>query len=206
MPTWSGNEFLLPNGHRPVIRTLTPRHLDDATSELVVRDRGARRRRGIALGERREAGRPGGPFRARSGLSPRSSGASLRAGGRRDRAACDRTAARVDAERASDRRLCGGAHRDRAALTRCFRFGPATPSRSLGISRAPTLLLATALVAAVRSATIPDGARIWAAGEAAAMQQIRRHLFDERRVPRSAATVRGYWKHGRSGDPDSNDE
>ena len=42
-----------------------------------------------------------------------------------------------------------------------------------------------ALVAAVRSSTIAEGWRIWAAGEAAAMYRIRHHLFDERRLPRS---------------------
>ena len=30
---------------------------------------------------------------------------------------------------------------------------------------------------------------------------IRRHLFDEVGLPRSQAVVRGYWKHGRAGDP-----
>ena len=39
---------------------------------------------------------------------------------------------------------------------------------------------------------------VWVAGEAAAIQKIRTHLFDERGLARSAATVRGYWKHGRS--------
>ena len=39
---------------------------------------------------------------------------------------------------------------------------------------------------------------IWVAGEAAAMQRIRKHLFDDRGLPRSRATVRGYWKLGRS--------
>ena len=37
------------------------------------------------------------------------------------------------------------------------------------------------------------------AGEAAAVQRIRKHLFDERDLPRSHCTVRGYWKHGRAG-------
>jgi NADPH-dependent ferric siderophore reductase len=41
---------------------------------------------------------------------------------------------------------------------------------------------------------------VWVAGEAAAVQRIRRHLFDERRIPRSQTSVRGYWKHGRAGD------
>jgi NADPH-dependent ferric siderophore reductase len=31
-------------------------------------------------------------------------------------------------------------------------------------------------------------------------QRIRRHLFEERGLPRPQATVRGYWKHGRAGD------
>jgi NADPH-dependent ferric siderophore reductase len=41
---------------------------------------------------------------------------------------------------------------------------------------------------------------VWAAGEAAAMQRIRRHLFDEREIPRPRTWIRGYWKHGRAGD------
>jgi NADPH-dependent ferric siderophore reductase len=57
-----------------------------------------------------------------------------------------------------------------------------------------------ALLAAVVAGPLPDDVRVWAAGEAAAMQRLRRHLFDERGVPRSHATVRGYWKHGRAAD------
>jgi NADPH-dependent ferric siderophore reductase len=34
------------------------------------------------------------------------------------------------------------------------------------------------------------------------MQRIRRHLFEDRGLPRAAAFVRGYWKHGRAGDAD----
>jgi NADPH-dependent ferric siderophore reductase len=43
---------------------------------------------------------------------------------------------------------------------------------------------------------VPDA--VWVAGEAAAVQRIRKHLFDVRGMSRSAATVRGYWKEGRS--------
>ena len=42
--------------------------------------------------------------------------------------------------------------------------------------------------------------RVWAAGEAAAVQRIRRHLFEQRGLTRTQAVVRGYWKHGRAGD------
>jgi NADPH-dependent ferric siderophore reductase len=55
------------------------------------------------------------------------------------------------------------------------------------------------LVAAVEAAAIDDHTRVWAAGEAAAMQRIRRHLFETRGVPRPRTTIRGYWKHGRAG-------
>ena len=55
-----------------------------------------------------------------------------------------------------------------------------------------------ALVRAVE--TLPpmgDGDRVWAAGEAASMQAIRKHLFDARGLSRRQATVRGYWKPAR---------
>jgi NADPH-dependent ferric siderophore reductase len=57
-----------------------------------------------------------------------------------------------------------------------------------------------ALVAAVTNARLDPDVRVWAAGEAAAVQRIGRHLFDERGLPRSRTTVRGYWKHHRAGD------
>jgi len=58
------------------------------------------------------------------------------------------------------------------------------------------------LVAAVEDASIDNDTRVWAAGEAAAMQRIRRHLFETRNLPRSRTTVRGYWKSGRAGADD----
>jgi NADPH-dependent ferric siderophore reductase len=58
------------------------------------------------------------------------------------------------------------------------------------------------LVAAVRDTDLTPATRVWVAGEAAAVQRIRRHLFEERGLPRGQASVRGYWKHGRSGDSD----
>jgi len=45
---------------------------------------------------------------------------------------------------------------------------------------------------------IRDRPVVWVAGEAASVQRIRKHLFDQRGMTRSAATVRGYWKQGRS--------
>ena len=39
---------------------------------------------------------------------------------------------------------------------------------------------------------------VWAAGEAASVQRLRKHLFDVRGMSRSEVTARGYWKRGRS--------
>ena len=57
------------------------------------------------------------------------------------------------------------------------------------------------LVSAVTGADIDHDTLVWAAGEAAAMQRIRKHLFDERGLARASAVVRGYWKRGRTGEP-----
>ncbi|MGH9289766.1 MAG: siderophore-interacting protein, partial [Acidimicrobiales bacterium] len=35
-PSWNGNEFLLPSGRRPTIRTFTPRRVDPGALELDV--------------------------------------------------------------------------------------------------------------------------------------------------------------------------
>lgn len=49
----------------------------------------------------------------------------------------------------------------------------------------------------VSAARIEPGTRVWAAGEAAAMQRIRRHLFNDRGIDRSDTMTRGYWKRSR---------
>ena len=59
-----------------------------------------------------------------------------------------------------------------------------------------------ALLAAVQAETVETGTRVWVAGEAASVQRIRRHLFDDLDLPRGQCTVRGYWKHGRAGTDD----
>ena len=62
-----------------------------------------------------------------------------------------------------------------------------------------------ALVGSVAGAPLAPTTQLWVAGEAAAVQRIRRILFEERGLSRSRATVRGYWKHGRAGDADPAD-
>ncbi len=57
------------------------------------------------------------------------------------------------------------------------------------------------LAEAARAATIPDGARIWVACEAAAMRDIRRYFIAERHLPPPLVT-RGYWRAGEQNHPD----
>ena len=53
MPAWNGNEFLLPDGRRPAIRTFTPRRVDPDALELDRRDRRPRRWASRRSGRRR---------------------------------------------------------------------------------------------------------------------------------------------------------
>jgi NADPH-dependent ferric siderophore reductase len=193
IPQWQGNEFLLPDGRRPVIRTLTPRRVDPEALELdveVVRHGG-----GVASGwaAAAEAGDPvavSGPGRGYA-IDPEA-GELLLAG--------DETAL--------------------PAISQLLEVLPAATAVSVHVEVAdPSAELAlpgqvgwhllpdgeapgAALVAAVAGATFGPDARVWAAGEAAAMQRIRRHLFEERGLSRRSAVVRGYWKVGRSGGED----
>ena len=80
----------------------------------------------------------------------------------------------------------------------------APPNAVVVLARAhgPARPAGDALLAALRDAEIVPDARVWVAGEAAGVQRIRRHLFEERGLTRAQATVRGYWKHGRAGTDD----
>ena len=66
------------------------------------------------------------------------------------------------------------------------------------VDRPAGSLPGTALVPAVIGAETTPDTRVWVAGEAAAVQRIRHHLFTDLGISRSRAMVRGYWKHGRA--------
>jgi NADPH-dependent ferric siderophore reductase len=197
MPSWNGNEFLLPDGRRPTIRTFTPLRVDPEALELdleiVIHGSGL-------ASDWAEAAEPGdpaaisGPGRgyAIDGHAP----AFLLAG---DETAIPAISQLLDALPASkpvqvhievghpDARLALPEHP--AATVRWCDLPPDAPPGH-------------ALAAAVHDAVLPAGTRAWVAGEAAAVQRIRRHLFDDRGLTRAQATARGYWKHGRSGGAD----
>jgi NADPH-dependent ferric siderophore reductase len=197
MPTWKGNEFLLPDGSRPTIRTLTPLRLDPTLQsldlEIVVHEGGA-------ASAWAQAAQPGdmaavsGPGRGYP----------------------------IDAEASGF--LLGGDESAIPAISQLLEVLPADkpvrviievadPAARLELPKHPAASVdwhdrpagappGDALVAAITEADLTAGTRVWAAGEAAAMQRIRRHLLDERKLPRSETWIRGYWKSGRAGDAD----
>jgi NADPH-dependent ferric siderophore reductase len=202
LPRWAGNEFLLPDGRRPILRTFTPRHLDARAAELdldvVLHGGGAASTWAVAA-------RPGDP-------------AAVSGPGR---------GYELDPE--APALLLAGDETALPAISQLLEALPATLpvqvhvevarpdgrldalDRQAGARSATTLAWydlpegappGDALVAAVEAAGIAAGERVWAAGEAAAVQRIRRHLFEERGLARAHTTVRGYWKHGRAGDTD----
>ena len=199
VPVWTGNEFLLSNGERPVIRTLTPRRFDAVAAELevqiVVHDGGAASRwaSAAAPGDAVAMSGPGRGYR----IDPDAAGLLLVG----DETAIPAIGAAPGVDAAHDGRR--GAHRGRPA-----RGGGSAPgarcsdAHHMASTASRTRLPATRSSRQSVPSTIADGWRIWAAGEAAAMYRIRHHLFDELGLPRARATVRGYWKHGRAGDAD----
>lgn len=195
MPTWNGNEFLLTDGRRPVIRTFTPYGLDRERLELdlliVIHGTGA-------ASAWAETVRPGDPAAisgpGRGYRVPHDAPAFLLAG--------DETAipAMVQLLLALPTHSRIETHVEvatsAARLPLPDRPGATVEWHEAAAASSP----GDALVEAVAGAALPTGVRVWAAGEAAAMQRIRRHAFQERRLPRAQTTVRGYWKHGRAGD------
>ncbi|MGI9644650.1 MAG: siderophore-interacting protein [Ilumatobacteraceae bacterium] len=192
MPAWTGNQFELPTGERAPIRTFTPRHLDaerqELTLDIVVHDVGAATDwvRSTEPGEVVAVSGTGRGYQIDTDAS-----SYLLAGDESAIPAIDQLLETmppgmpIDVHveiNAPDARLELHAHPN-TTTTWHQRIG----DRAHG----------DALAATIESiATLPDA--LWIAGEAAAVQRLRKHLFGTRGLPRSAATVRGYWKHGRS--------
>ena len=197
VPSWNGNEFLLPDGLRPTIRTFTPRRLEPEALELdleiVLHGDGVASRWA-------EAARPGDPAAVsgpgRGYAVDRDAPAFLLAG---DETAIPAISQLLEALPASTpvQAHIEVAHPDaRMAL-------PRHPSATVEWYDLPSgAPVGDALVAAVRGADLAPATRVWVAGEAATMQRIRRDLFEHRGLSRAQATVRGYWKHGRAGGAD----
>jgi NADPH-dependent ferric siderophore reductase len=202
MPAWNGNEFLLPDGRRPAIRTFTPRRLGPQSPELeldvVVHDGGVASAwvQAAAPGHQAAISGPGRGYP----VDPEAQ-TFLLAGDESAIPAISQLLEILPSDKTVQVHL-EVAHPDaRHDLPK--HAGATVEWHDLPAGAPP----GDAVVAAVMGAAsdLTAGARVWAAGEAAAVQRIRRHLFQERNLPRSSAWIRGYWKHGRMGDADDDD-
>ncbi len=192
VPDWNGNEFLLPDGRRPGLRTLTPVKTREGSGSMelwIVRHGDSRL---VRWCERAQPGDPvaiSGPGRGhRFSTEAR---AHLLAGDESALAAITQLVAALPPGVPTTVRIEGS----ETALPRPF-----DPRAGVTVEWIGGVGLAgAALVHRIVESPLPDGVHVWAAGEAAAMQRLRRHLFEQRGLPRGVATVRGYWKHGRTG-------
>ncbi len=193
MPEWNGNEFLLPDGRRPLIRTFTPRYLRSRPAELDL-DIVLHGEEGISgwaaradVGAPAAVSGPGRGYEADPSADPLvllGDESALPAIGQLLEAIPSKVRVIVHIEVArADARIDLPAHPGAAVV-----WHDLPPGGSPGVT----------LLAALEVADLSDGARVWVAGEAAGVQRIRKHLAG-RGVERSRTTVRGYWKAGRAG-------
>jgi len=193
MPVWNGNEFLLPDGTRPVIRTFTPLRPDPDLGtidlEIVLHDSGLASdwARSAQFGDPAAISGPGRGYQIGEATSYLLGG--------------DESAVPAIGQ------LLESLPRDASVLAHIEVTHPGA-RRSLPPHPCARVLWhqlpegappGEALVGAIAGSDLDGETRVWVAGEAAAVQRIRRHLFTERSVDRARATVRGYWKHGRGG-------
>lgn len=188
IPRWQGNEFLLSNGARPIIRTFTPRRFDAEALELhldvVLHGSGV----ASTWAERAQPGDKAavsGPGRGYE-IDPEATAFLLAGDETAIPAICQLLEHLPDVPIAvhisvshADARV--DLHRD-VDVTWHVEPGGSDPE-------GPAFQ-------AIGSADLEPATHIWAAGEAKSMQRIRNFLFREIEFPRSHATVRGYWKDG----------
>jgi len=194
IPEWNGNEFLLPDGSRPAIRTLTPFRADPAAGELdvcvVLHGSG----RASTWAEQADAG-------GEVAVSGPGRGYEVDGGTRQFLLAGDETAlpALTQVLRALPAAATVAVHVEVADASAHI---PMPPHRKVTIEwhELPAgAMPGDALVDAVGAADVTPEHRVWVAGEAASVQRIRKHLFDTVGIARERTVVRGYWKHGRRG-------
>jgi len=189
VPEWTGNEFLLADGRRPALRTFTPVAFDPATKQLtldiVKHDHGT-------ISQWAQTARVG------------------------DRCAVSGPGKGEQIDLAASRYILLG---DETALPAIEQLLAALPQSievevhleitdesarldlAAGANTSITWRVAepgtapdSTLLEAITASAIDADTRVWAAGEAAAVQAIRKYLFNELGMPRHHTTVRGYWK------------
>ena len=192
MPTWTGNQFELANGDRAPIRTFTPRYFDadlfELTVDFVRHDHGlASDWAGAAsIGDELAVSGPG-------------RGEDFHLGAATYLLAGDETAIPAMSQilEVLPPTADVAVHVEIADATARLEM-PDHPGARLTwheqkAGSDPGVALSEAVIGID---DLPEV--IWVAGEAASVQRIRKHLFNERGRSREGVTVRGYWKFGRS--------
>lgn len=194
VPTWSGNEFRFADGTRPPIRTLTPLATDPSAGtlevEVVLHGHGALSTWAAAdpVGDEVAVSGPG-----RGYVIDPEAHRFLLVGDESAGPAIGQLLAVLPPDAAIDV-VVEVAHPD-ARVELPHHPGATVQWCERSAADAP----GSAMVPAVAALPLDDRVRVWAAGEAAAVQQLRTLLHGERRLPRSQTVIRGYWKHGRDG-------
>ncbi|MDW3219012.1 MAG: siderophore-interacting protein [Acidimicrobiales bacterium] len=188
LPEWTGNEFLLADGRRPALRTFTPVTFDAAAYEMtfdIVRHPGG------AISTWAETAGPGDPV-------------AVSGPGRSEVIDPEASRAIVVGDETAIPAIRQLIETTPASIALDITIEVTTPEAELPLPDRdgcevrwsvldPTHAPGTALLPPVVAAEIGPDDRVWAAGEAAGVQRIRKHL-KERDVPRQHTTVRGYWK------------
>jgi NADPH-dependent ferric siderophore reductase len=164
IPQWNGNEFLLPDGRRPRIRTVTPRYVraNELDVDVVVHDD--------------------------SPLTEWATHGTV--------AAVSGPGRGYEIDPAATDFLLAGDETAGPAISQLLEHLPATVKVRVVIEARDNDC--DDFVAAVAATEIGPDTVVWVAGEAAAVQRVRKDLFEGRGIPRSRATIRGYWKQGRA--------
>jgi len=192
MVTWTGNQFELPDGSRPPIRTFTPRRFDTEHNELTLDV--VLHANGVATDWARSAA-PGhevaisGPGRS-DDLDP-DARSHLLVGDESALPAIAQLVEWIPDDRTIEVHVEVRSRDARLAL-------PDHPNTSVTWHVAPDGATSGDAMAAALMAVTDLADAIWIAGEAATVQRLRKYLFDERGRDRSGVTARGYWKLGRS--------
>jgi NADPH-dependent ferric siderophore reductase len=185
LPTWQGNEFLWSDGVRARIRTLTPLAVrDDGTSaeldvDVVLHDDAPLTRwaRGAVPGTPAAVSGTGSGYQ----VAPAVGAYVLLA----DESAVPAVATLLEALPVD------------ASVTVLIERRAGAEAVDLPHHPGATVTWSVLPEGAPPGDTLVDAAA--AVSEAAAVQRLRKLLFDERALSRSQATIRGYWKAGREG-------
>jgi NADPH-dependent ferric siderophore reductase len=192
MPTWTGNQFELATGERAPIRTFTPRMFDperlELTLDVVLHAHGAATdwARRATVGDEVAVSGPG-----RSETLDPAARSFLLAGDESAIPAISQLLESIEPDRTID------VHIEIDHPSARFEL-PEHPNATVTWHDAAAGAAPGDSFAAVVEDVDHLADAVWIAGEAAAVQRLRTHLFDERGRGRKSVTARGYWKLGRS--------